>query len=131
MLASTVQFSKYGESLHLPHRQTPTRLHKSQTDRYDRHEALQRSQPHPPLTRRPARSLRTQQRAYNQLPTLTTFPTLPKKSRTSSNHESPAELVSVPPLSSVTNTRTHPRRASFTIRARLWTTITKTAASAP
>jgi hypothetical protein len=81
----------------------------SPTDRYDRHEALQRSQPHPPLTRRPARSLRTQQRAYNQLPIHTTFHTPPKKSRTSGNDESPAELVSVPPLSSVTNTRAPPK----------------------
>src|SRR3954454_18738312 len=43
MLASTVQFSKYGESPHIPHRQTPRH-----PGRYDEHEALQRSQPSTP-----------------------------------------------------------------------------------
>src|SRR3978361_990528 len=71
MLASTVQFSKYGESLHIPHRQ-PRHNSKEHTGRYDEHEALQEETV--------ARSLRTQQRAYNQLPTTTAFHTLPHAS---------------------------------------------------
>jgi hypothetical protein len=62
MLASTVQFSRYGKSLHNTHRQPRS------PGRYDRHEALQRQQPTPTTASAatgPARSLRTQQRAYD------------------------------------------------------------------
>ena len=69
MLASTVQFSKYGESPHIPHRQPRTNPPREPTERYDEHEA--------PEEETVARSLRTQQRAYNQQPTTTTFHTLP------------------------------------------------------
>src|ERR1700710_2951013 len=43
MLASTVQFSKYGESPHLPHRQTPASSEEPH-GRYDGHGALQKKQ---------------------------------------------------------------------------------------
>src|SRR3954447_2195157 len=100
MLASTVQFSTYGQSPHIPHRQTPTNA-----GRYDEHEALQRKQS--PVPSGP-----------NSVPT-TSPPTHPR-SRPSptqtrdqqavlaSKHKDSAELVSVPPSSSATNTRTHP-----------------------
>jgi hypothetical protein len=68
MLASTVQFSRYGKSLHIPHRQPRT------PGRYDEHEALHKAND-PTRSPEPARSLRTQQRAYRQLPTTTTFQT--------------------------------------------------------
>ena len=68
MLASTVQFSTYGKSPHNPHRQTP-----ATTGRYDEHEALQEETV--------ARSLRTQQRAYDQLPHPTAFHTPHPKTR--------------------------------------------------
>lgn len=43
--------------------------------------------------------------------------------RTGSEYIDSAELVSVPPVSSATNTRTHPKHeAGITVRARLWTT---------
>src|SRR3954470_3875501 len=97
MLASTVQFSKYGRGPPTRHRQPPApRAVRHQND----------LSPEETVTR----SLRTQQRAYHRLPRATTFHAAPKDSRTSGNTRSPAELVSVPPSSSVTNTRTHPRR---------------------
>src|ERR1700712_419591 len=129
MLASTVQFSSYDQSLHDPHRQPRTPLPTKRTGRYDEHEALRRRNTHPRSQERPVPS------GPNSVPT--TGPTPPPRSppteagRTSSDNMSPAELVSVPPSSSVTNTRASPRRRHFTIRARLWTTITKTGASAP
>jgi hypothetical protein len=108
MLASTVQFSSYDESPRIPHRQPPTRPHHgAPAERYDEHEALPRQPPTP--TRGPARSLRTQQRAYNQPPPTTTFPTTPTGAAVlAAVTRSPAELVSVPPSSSTPDTRTHP-----------------------
>ena len=60
----------------------------------------------PALTRRSGtlHSLRTQQRAYNQPPTGTTFHTRQKTGRTSSNRRKPVELVSVPPSSTTPGT---------------------------
>src|SRR5919112_602113 len=80
MLASTVQFSTYGKSLHIPHRQTPAPTPGGNpgttTGRYDRHEALHETTPTPAPPHhqaarqaRAARSLRTQQRAYEPAPT--------------------------------------------------------------
>ena len=95
MLASTVQFSKYGKSPHNPSRQP------RQPGRYEKHEAL------PEET--VARSLRTQQRAYDPVPTTDPVPHPPKEAVLGTRHEPVAELVSVPPSSSVTNTRDPPK----------------------
>jgi hypothetical protein len=108
MLASTVQFSTYGQSPHIPHRQTPGIPGGTTSMRHHR-----RNQPNPTRTKRsrPARSLRTQQRAYDQPPPTTTFHTHPEgQAVLAATQRSPAELVSVPPLSSTPNTRTHPER---------------------
>jgi hypothetical protein len=78
MLASTVQFSRYGKSLH------HTRRQPRPPGRYDRQEALQRQQPTPTTASaatRPARSLRTQQRAYDLIHPPTAVQTLPRETR--------------------------------------------------
>ena len=56
-----------------------------------------------------ARSLRTQQRAYEPAPAIRTpLHAHPGACSTGSPRRGPAELVSVPPSSTVTNTRGHP-----------------------
>ena len=61
MLASTVQFSTYGQSPRIPHRQpdhppgTPHRAHPPDDQRYDEHEAPQKKHP----TRTAATATRT------------------------------------------------------------------------
>jgi hypothetical protein len=98
MLASTVQFSTYD--------QTPV---------------TRPRRPHNPAGRggtrnRPAlpeatvaRSLRTQQRAYEPATrSPLAFPAHPKTGRTSSDYQAPAELVSVPPSSTAPDTSSHP-----------------------
>jgi hypothetical protein len=56
-----------------------------------------------------ARSLRTQQRAYDQPHPTTTFQTPTRRAVLAAMTMSPAELVSVPPSSSTPDTRDHPK----------------------
>src|SRR4051794_26966116 len=110
MLASTVQFSTYGQSLHIPHRQTP-----AQPGGTTSMEHSQKKQPRPPAGGRPVPS------GPNSVPT--TRPSAPPRSTpphpkghtgcTSGDHRQPAELVSVPPSSSTTNTRDPPQLAGL------------------
>ncbi len=103
MLASTVQFSKNGKSPHNPHRQP--RTPQQDTGRYDEHETLHEAN-NPTPTSGPARSLRTQQRAYHHHPTPIPFPATPERAAVlGTRHEPAAELVSVPPSSSTPDTR--------------------------
>ena len=96
-----------------------------------------RGHPGTPVTREPrspgaVRSLRTQQRAYEPNPHPDSAPRTPRKAcRTRSPQRGPAELVSVPPSSTVPNTRSPSRRGTVMVRAQLWTTRTSLAASAP
>src|SRR3954452_21336781 len=104
MLASTVQFSTYGQSPHIPHRQTPD--NPGGTTSVQR---WQRQQPDP--TRgRPVPS------GPNSVPTTThstrsrSRPPHPRtRGRTRHQAQPAAELVSVPPSSSTTNTRRRPQ----------------------
>ncbi len=98
MLASTVQFSKYGRSPTSRHRQTP-----DQTGRYDiQWISAEATNLESPLPQDPTACLRPD---HPHPPRST----LPEESRTSSKLEHLAELVSVPPSSSVTNTRDPPQ----------------------
>src|ERR1700710_1203278 len=91
MLASTVQFSKYGESPHIPHRQPE---HPSGVRRYDEHGALQSKQPHPHDRGRPVPS------GPNSVPTTSSppshaFHTLPHASvRSTSRTSSDLQVTS-------------------------------------
>jgi hypothetical protein len=95
--------------------------------------ALTEETPHP-ATPGSIRSLRTQQRAYDRHPHTrprSTHTPEEMRSTRSPTHE-PAELVSVPPLSSTPDTtRTPENRMTVKAWAQIWTTTTNVAASAP
>jgi hypothetical protein len=126
MLASTVQFSTYNQTPATHHRQTHT--HPQAVQRYDNRPALQ-DNAHPP--QEAARSLRTQQRAYE--PDLHLPPTFHTRKR--------AVLAATDEAGRTGQRSTlehHPRnnaaprnRETITSWARLWTTRTNLAASAP
>jgi hypothetical protein len=119
MLASTVQFSTYD--------QTPTRLHRQTRTsprgqrRYDRRSAPTRDHG----TRFPGSPAPS---GPNSVPTTGTHhpnsaPHTPREAcRTGSPRHGPAELVSVPPSSTASDTSGHPDWATVTARAQLWTT---------
>jgi hypothetical protein len=96
MLASTVQFSKYGRPR--PTHQPPPPGATSQTG--------PRQQPRPTPTRRmrPVRSLRTQQRAWAAPRAATSFPPTHAGCTKEDPHEH-GRLVSVPPASPTPRTR--------------------------
>ena len=97
MLASTVQFSTYNQTPATHHRQTHT--HPQAAQRYDHETALPRQRP--PLPGRPVPS-GPNSVPTNQTPTHHCFPH--PEGPYSQRQTMPAELVSVPPLSTVTDT---------------------------
>ena len=126
MLASTVQFSTYDQTPPTRPRQTHRTPHRDGGGTRHR-TALQRSTAPVPRT---ARSLRTQQRAYNRFPTTTAFHT-PEGAVL-------AAMTAAGRTGQCSTLEHHPRHCA-TIRdwmtvvawARLWTTSTRLAASAP
>jgi len=124
MLASTVQFSTYDQTPPPRPRQTPDSP--QGTRRYEKQDG-------PDTRATVARSLRTQQRAYEpDHPMSTTFPTRPKTGRTSSDHRGrPNWSAFHPRAPSCTQRRPLEIEQPVQAQAWLWTTSTSLAASAP
>jgi hypothetical protein len=105
MLASTVQFSTYDQTPPTCPRQTRTPPRGQQ--RYEKQDGPDMRSTVP--VTRGARSLRTQQRAYDPVLRAIRFHTPPKRRRTGDRPKPAAELVSVPPSSTTPEARGHPR----------------------
>src|SRR3954452_8064015 len=120
MLASTVQFSTYGKSLHHPHRQTPTQPPRGTDERYDEHEALQRQPPNPLNRGRPVLS------GPNSVPTTGSpdhhVPPPPKGGGTSGNQRHRPNWSAFHPRAPPPTPAPTPDWASITAGAWLWTT---------
>ena len=128
MLASTVQFSTYDQTPPTRPRQTP---HPPQgARRYEKQDGPDRENDHPV---RVARSLRTQQRAYDHRTPHRPRSTPTPKGRRTRSRQQPAGRTGQ--RSTLEHHPRHPRPpeywATVTVRARLWTTTTRLAASAP
>jgi hypothetical protein len=123
MLASTVQFSTYDQTPAT----RPRRTHHRPEEQPRRADGGTRNRP-APTEATVARSLRTQQRAYDRhpRPRLRSTPTPEEMSRTGSPPREPAELVSVPPSSTTPHAPpTTPDEQPITMWAQLCTTSPK------
>ena len=96
MLASTVQFSTYDQTP--PTRPRQTHALPQEAQRYEKQDG-------PDMRSTVARSLRTQQRAYGRSATGDPRSTHTEVCSTSGRRRRPAELVSVPPSSTIPGTR--------------------------
>src|SRR3954471_3558381 len=120
MLASTVQFSTYGKSLHHPHRQTPTQPPGGQTSGTTSMKPFRDNHPTPltgagPFPQDPTACLRP-------APPTTTFPTTPKGGGTSGNQRHRPNWSAFHPRAPPPTPAPTPDWASITAGAWLWTT---------